>query len=153
VSDFTTYTLGLILHVLSAIVLLGPAFLLPLVPRVIAGTPPTPVLKLMLLIERYVAIFFVVQLFTGIWLILEADFASFGKQVWLHTSILLFVIAAGLSTGFQMPRVRKALAASERGDAAEVARLLRPAEKVVGPILGVLMVVIVVLMVWQPVAS
>jgi hypothetical protein len=74
----------------------------------------------------------------------------FGDARWLHVSITLFVIYAGLGTGYAGPRMRKAVKAGEAGDTAEVHRLLDPLDKVVGPVLGVLAAVILYLMLIKP---
>ena len=65
-------------------------------------------------IERRVLLFVVVQLVTGLGLIftdeLEYVRADFGGQWWLWVSMALFVVAAGVGTGFNAPRIRKAVA-------------------------------------------
>jgi hypothetical protein len=75
---------------------------------------------------------------------------QFGDARWLHISIALFLVYAGLGTGFAAPRMRKAVAAAQAGDAAGVRRLLDPLDKVVGPILGLLMAAILYLMLIKP---
>jgi hypothetical protein len=99
-------------------------------------------------------IFLVVQLLTGVGLIFTPHNQyirdDFGKYWWLQTSMLLFVIAGGIASGYNLPRIRKALEASEAGDTTTAATLLAPVEKITGPILGVLGAIIIVLMVWQP---
>ena len=103
-------------------------------------------------IARYATIGLAVILVTGIGLISDSPAVKgrFGDAHWLHLAIALFVVLAGLGTGYAAPRMRKALKAGEAGDAVEVHRLLDPLDKVVGPILGVLTAVIVYLMLVQP---
>jgi uncharacterized membrane protein len=103
-------------------------------------------------IGRYATIGVAVILVTGLGLISDSPAVKghFGDAHWLHLAIALFVVLAGLGTGFAAPRMRKAATAAEGGDAAEVRRLLDPLDKVVGPILGVLAAVIVYLMLIKP---
>jgi hypothetical protein len=147
------YRLLLVIHVLSAILLLGPAYLYPFLPRLV-DTASVPVLKLMRLIERNFMIFLVVQALTGVGLIFSDGGIglrnNFGKNWWLQLSMTLFIIAGGIGSGYNMPRVRKALEASEAGNEAEARTLLAPVEKVTGPLLGVIGAIIIVLMVWRP---
>jgi len=148
------YTFMLVVHVLAAIALLGPTFLLPALPKLVGSPSPHPVLQVVGHIEQRVTAFAVVQLVTGLGLIftdeLEYVRSDFLGQWWLWSSMALFVIAAGIGTGFNAPRVRKAVAASAAGNSAEAEELLAPIDKVTGPILGVMATVIIVLMVWQP---
>ena len=148
------YTLLLVIHVLAAIALLGPTYLLPFLPKLVASPMPHPVLQVVAHIERMVTIFVVVQLATGVGLIFTDELQylrdDFGSYWWLHVSMLLFLIAAGIGTGFNLPRTRQALAASTAGDTDRAEALLAPVEKVTGPVLGLLGTVIIVLMVWQP---
>jgi hypothetical protein len=148
------YTLMLVVHVLAAIALLGPTYLLPVLPKLVGTPTPHPAMQVIAHIERRVMVFVVVQLVSGLGLIftdeleyLRSDFAS---QWWLYVSMVLFVIAAGIGTGFNLPRTRQALEASQAGDAAKAQELLAPVEKVTGPLLGLVGTVIIVLMVWQP---
>jgi len=75
---------------------------------------------------------------------------NFGEATWLHISITLFLIAAGLGTGYAGPRMRKAVKAAQAGNGAEVKRLLDPLDKVVGPVLGLLFAAILYLMLIKP---
>jgi uncharacterized membrane protein len=146
------YKFLLFLHVFAAIVMMGPTFVLPATMKM-RGDPPNPmVLRIEYVIERYVTWFVVVQLVTGIGLISTSPAVKdhFGDARWLHISLALFVVYAGLGTGYAHPRMRKALKAGEAGDTAEVRRLLDPLDKVVGPILGVLAAAIVYLMLIKP---
>ena len=56
----------------------------------------------------------------------------------------------GLGTGFAGPRMRKAVKAAQAGNGAEVKRLLDPLDKVVGPVLGLLLAAILYLMLIKP---
>ena len=91
-------------------------------------------------------------LVTGIGLISTSPLVKddFGGATWLHIAITLFLVAAGLGTGYAAPRMRKAVKAGEAGDTAEVRRLLNPLDKVVGPVLGLLAAAILYLMLIKP---
>ena len=146
------YKVLLFLHVLSVIVGLGPTFALPGLMKLRGDAPSPAVLRVEYIISRYASIGLGVILLTGLGLISEspAVIDRFGEARWLHIGIALFIVYAGLGTGFAAPRMRKAVTAAEAGNAAEVKRLLDPLDKVVGPILGLLMAVILYLMLIKP---
>jgi len=146
------YQLLLFLHVFAVIAMLGPTYALPAFMK-LRSDPPSPVLlRAENLIGRFATWGLVVILVTGIGLISDSPAVKghFGDAHWLHLAIALFVVLAGLATGFAGPRMRKAVQAAEAGDGAGVRTLLDPLDKVVGPILGVLTAVIVYLMLAKP---
>ena len=146
------YNFLIFIHVFAVIAMLGPTYALPAIMK-LRGDPPSPaVLRAEHVIARYATIGLAVILVTGLGLISDSPAVKgrFGDAHWLHLAIALFVVLAGLGTGYAAPRMRKALKAGEAGDAVEVRRLLDPLDKVVGPILGVLTAVIVYLMLVQP---
>jgi len=146
------YNLLLLLHVLSVIAGLGPTYALPGLMKLRGDPPSAAVLRAEAVISRYATIAVVVILVTGIGLISTSPYVKgqFGDAHWLHLGIALFVVLAGLGTGYAAPRMRKAVSAAESGDAAGVHRLLDPLDKIVGPILGGLGAVIVYLMLVKP---
>ena len=146
------YKVLLFLHVLSVIVGLGPTYALPGLMKLRGEPPSAAVLRAEYVISRYATIGLGVILLTGLGLISESPAVSgrFGDARWLHIGITLFIVLAGLGTGYAAPRMRKAVKAGEAGDTAEVRRLLDPLDKVVGPILGVLGAAIVYLMLIKP---
>jgi uncharacterized membrane protein len=146
------YKVLLFLHVFAAIAMLGPVFLLPALMRMRGDPPSVTVLQVEYLIDKYATGFTVVALVTGAGLMSTSPLLEdrIGEAVWLHIAITLFVIVAGLGTGFVNPRVRKAVKAAEAGDAAEVRRLLDPVDKVVGPVLSILVAAILYLMLIKP---
>ena len=146
------YEVLLFLHVLAVIVGLGPTYALPGLMKLRGEPPSTAVLRAEYVIGRYASIGVGVILITGIGLITESPevIGRFGDVRWLHIGIALFVVLAGLGTGYAGPRMRKAVKAGEAGDTAEVRRLLDPLDKVVGPILGLLGAAIVYLMLVKP---
>ena len=146
------YKLLLFVHVFAIIAMLGPTYALPALMKLRGDPPSAAVLKAEYVIGRYATIGVAVILVTGLGLISDSPAVKghFGDAHWLHLAIALFVVLAGLGTGFAAPRMRQAARAGEAGDAAEVRRLLDPLDKVVGPILGVLGAVIVYLMLIKP---
>lgn len=146
------YKLLLFIHVFAAIAMLGPVFLLPALMKMRGDPPSVTILRVEYLIEKYATGFTVVALATGAGLMSTSPLLEdrIGEAVWLHISVTLFLVFAGLGTGFVNPRMRKALKAAEAGDAAEVRRLMDPLDKVVGPVLGVLVAAILYLMLMKP---
>jgi uncharacterized membrane protein len=146
------YKVLIFLHVLAVIVGVGPTFALPGLTKLRGDAPSPAVLQVEYVISRYASIGLGVILLTGIGLISESPFVigGFGDARWLHIAITLFLVYAGLGTGFAAPRMRKAVVAAQAGNAAEVRRLLDPLDKVVGPILGVLLAAILYLMLIKP---
>jgi uncharacterized membrane protein len=146
------YKVLVFLHVLAVIAGLGPTYALPGLMKLRGDPPSAAVLRAEHVISRYATVALVVILVTGIGLISSSPAVKhhFGDAHWLHLAIALFVVLAGLGTGYAAPRMRKAVTAGEAGDAAEVHRLLDPLDKVVGPILGLLGAAIVYLMLIKP---
>jgi uncharacterized membrane protein SirB2 len=146
------YKVLLFLHVLSVIVGVGPTFALPGLMKLRGDAPSPAVLQVEYVISRYASIGLGVILLTGVGLISESPLVigRFGEARWLHIAITLFLIYAGLGTGFAAPRMRKAVTAAQAGNAVEVRRLLDPLDKVVGPILGLLLAAILYLMLIKP---
>jgi hypothetical protein len=146
------YKFLLFIHVFAAIAMLGPTYLLPALMKMRGDPPSVTVLRIEYLIGRYATAFAVVALATGAGLMSTSPLVNdrVSEAVWLHVAITLFLIVAGLGTGFAGPRMKKAVKAGEAGDAAEVRRLLDPLDKVVGPIMGLLTAVILYLMLMKP---
>jgi uncharacterized membrane protein len=146
------YKVLLFLHVLAVIVGLGPTFALPGLMKLRGEPPSAAVLRAEYIISRYATIGVGVILLTGLVLISESPvvIGQFGEARWLHIAITLFLVLAGLGTGYAHPRMRKAVQAGEAGNTAEVRRLLDPLDKVVGPILGLLVAAILYLMLFKP---
>jgi hypothetical protein len=146
------YKFLLFIHVFAAIAMLGPTYLLPALMRMRGDPPAVTVLRIEYVIARYATGFTVVALATGAGLMSTSPLVNdrVGEAVWLHIAITLFLIVAGLGTGYAGPRMKKAVKAGEAGDTAEVRRLLDPLDKVVGPIMGLLTAVILYLMLFKP---
>ena len=146
------YKFLLFIHVFAAIAMLGPTYLLPALMKMRGDPPSVTVLRIEYVISRYATGFTVVALATGAGLMSTSPLVNdrVSEAVWLHIAIALFLIVAGLGTGYAGPRMKKAVKAGEAGDTAEVRRLLAPLDKVVGPIMGLLTAVILYLMVIKP---
>jgi hypothetical protein len=146
------YKFLLFIHVFAAIAMLGPTYLLPALMKMRGDPPSVTVLQVEYVIARYATGFTVVALATGAGLMSTSPLVNdrVSEAVWLHISITLFLIVAGLGTGYAGPRMKKAVKAGEAGDTGEVRRLLDPVDKVVGPIMGLLTAVILYLMLIKP---
>ena len=125
------YKVLVFLHVLAVIARLGPTYALPGLMKLRGDPPSAAVLRVEYVISRYATVSVAVILVTGIGLISSSPAVKhhFGDAHWLHLSIALFVVLAGLGTGYAAPRMRKAVTAGEAGDAAEVQPPARPARQ------------------------
>ena len=146
------YKFLIFIHVFAAIAMLGPTYLLPALMKMRGDPPSVTVLRVEYVIARYATGFTVVALVTGAGLMSTSPLLNdrVGEAVWLHIAITLFLIVAGLGTGYAGPRMKKAVKAGEAGDAAEVRRLLAPVDKIAGPIMGLLTAAILYLMLFKP---
>ena len=148
----TLYRILLFVHVVAAVMLLGPLFAHPLV-KTFRGTPLIPnVLKIEEALARLHVIGVVVMLLTGGWLITEspATDGRFGEATWLHLSLLLYVAWAGVTTGALVPALRKARAAQETAGDDEANRLLDLVDLRWVPVTAALVAVLTFLMTYKP---
>ena len=104
------YKVLLFLHLFAVIAMLGPTYALPALMKLRGDPPSAAVLKAEHAIGRYATIGIAVILVTGIGLISDSPAVKghFGDAHWLHLAIALFVVLAGLGTGFAAPRMRQA---------------------------------------------
>lgn len=147
------YKILLFLHVVSATALLGPIYVMPLLARMRgAEAPNVMVLKIEILLQRWVSAIAGVSLITGGWLIGESPIVKdhFGDARWLHFGMALFFVLAGLASGFAGPKTAKALNAVNDGDVPTANKLLAPVDRIVNPLNGVIGAVIIYLMVIKP---
>lgn len=140
----------LVIHVASAVALLGPTYLLPMLARIRGNPFSAQILEVEAVIGRYFGAFAVVALLSGGWLIGEVFEGNFTDARWLHLGMAIFFVMAGIGTGFCVPRTHKALAAAKAGDHETAAKLMEPVDKIAVPILAVLGVVVLWLMVIKP---
>jgi hypothetical protein len=147
------FTVLLVIHVLSAVMLIGPAGAFEVLGKKASELGPnggTEFLRAMLEIERkFVIPGAIISGITGVWMMVEVNLDKvLFDNTWLWTSILAYLIIMGLATGVDTPAIKRIVAASDAGQ--------QPAEKdikltkTLGPILGLLTAFIVVMMVWKP---
>jgi uncharacterized membrane protein len=149
----------LTLHVMGAIVGLGPTFAFPILAAM--GKKATPEGGLTLLestlgLEKKLInpILMTVQPITGVLLIwnrgLNVNFFS-GKNLWLIVGILAYVAATVIALRIFDPALEKMikLGRAGQGDTPEFGVLGAKLDKI-GPVLGVLAVIIMVMMIWKP---
>ena len=151
--------LVLFLHVLGAIIVIGPSFAFPLIAGQARRSPQNSHFAALVtdVIERKIIIpGAIVQGITGVLLIiaLGADLTS-PPWRWLIVGIVLYLIAIGYAVAVQAPTVAKMveLTKTPPGPEGPSPELLATAKKAQrgGMFLGLLIVVIVFLMVVKPV--
>ena len=154
-------TILLVLHVLSAIVGLGPTFTFAILGSVAGkrrGPDAIAVMDGMIAIERRLVIpGAVTQAVTGVLLIFARNWdEGFFDHTWLWVAILLYVIDSGLSLSVSSPSLHRLrdIAMAQTGPPtaeaqAEMAGLAKKT-KAVGAYLGISTIVIAILMVWKP---
>ena len=151
----------LALHVLSAIVGLGPSYAFAILGPLAGkrrGTDAIALMDGMIAIERRLVIpGAITQVVTGVLLIFARNWdEGFFGHTWLWVAILLYVIDSGLSTGVSSPALHRLsdIAKAQTGPPsaevqAEMGALAQRA-KVIGTYLGISTIVIAILMVWKP---
>ena len=147
----TLYRVLLFVHVVAAIMLLGPLFAHPLV-KTFRGNPVLAnVLKIEEALARLHVIGVVLMLVTGGWLIAESPATDdFGEATWLHISLVLFVAWAGLTTGGLVPTIRKARAAHESGGDQAAAPLLNKIDNLWVPLVSASVALLTFFMTYKP---
>jgi hypothetical protein len=140
----------LVIHVASAVALLGPTYLLPLLARMRGNPFSAQILQVEAIIGRYFGAFAMASLLSGGWLIGEVFEGNFSDARWLHIALAIFFVMAGIGTGFCVPRTHKALAAAKEGDQETARKLMEPVDKIAVPIVTVLGVVVLYLMLIKP---
>lgn len=151
--DLGNLTLWLVtIHVLSAIMLLGPSSAFGVLGKR-AASPETgghKMLEALLEIEHKMVIpGSIIQLITGIWLIArlgyDQDFFSHG---WLWVSILMFLTILTLSVFVDTPAIRRTVVAANAGQAPDPKDI--SLAKKLGPVFGILFIAIAFLMMTKP---
>jgi uncharacterized membrane protein len=159
VFNATWFTVLLVLHVMGAIMGLGPTFGFAIIGPAI-GKQEHPagslaLLRVMHAIEQRMVlpILGVVQLVSGIGLIynrgLNHHFFS-SERAWLVAGIGLYIVALGLAMGVDVPSMGKLIHKAEAGQIDEEFGRLQKKVQMLGPVLTVLAVAIMVLMIWKP---
>lgn len=150
------FTLWKVLHVLSAIVLFGPSFSFPIIGMLAKkGNDVRSSLHIIDTIsKKFLIPADIVMPVTGM-LMIVASHGVFNPMLkqnrWLLSGIILFVIMAIIGNFIQHPLVKRAVALADAGkmDTPEFGQVMAKSAKI-GPVLGVLLISIVVLMVWKP---
>jgi uncharacterized membrane protein len=154
----TRYELLLVVHVLGALLFFGGAFVAAVVFEAAARRERPAEVALLLGLARFGALIVlagaVLVLGAGLWL--ASDIDQLG-ETWLVLSLVLFVAALGLgSAGGRRPKRARRLAselatAGAAESSSELQRLLRdPWSRASNYTSSALVIVILVLMVWQP---
>jgi len=167
-SDETVYGIVLLLHILTAIVGFGGVQLNGLYAQQ-AQQRPGPggvaINQAVYSVSKVAEIFIYLTFVFGFLLVLlaENDLIGFG-QVWISLSMLLYIVALGLSHGVLFPSVRKANALAEelansegpppgaQGPPPQVVQLEALGKKIgmTDMVLKLMLVAILVLMIWKP---
>lgn len=140
------------IHVLSAIMLLGPSTAFGILGK--RASDPTKgghkMLEAMLDIEHKMVLpGSAIQLITGVWLIAELDLdKDLFANGWLWTSIVAFAVILFLSIVIDTPAVRRIVAAGNANRAPDQKDL--KIAKGLGPVFGILFLYIAAMMVMKP---
>jgi uncharacterized membrane protein len=155
----TWFAVLLVIHVMGAIMGLGPTFAFSIIgPAIGKQENPAASLALMKIMEKIerglvIPILLVIQLGSGILLIfnrgLNHDFFS-GHRAWLLIGIGLYVIAMVISLAVDVPAMGKLVHKAEAGQIDEEFGRLVKVTQSLGPVLTVLALGIMVLMIWKP---
>jgi hypothetical protein len=142
------------LHVLSAIIGLGPTFSFPFL-GIMSEKQPSAARALqetVLLISTRLVIPVVVVLgLTGVLLIAKTHI-NLSTNAWLGAGIILYVLVLAAAILYQVPTEKKILAllGTGGGPPDPQLRTLMNGQRAVGVAMGLSVVVIAVLMVWKP---
>lgn len=147
----------IVLHVLSAIIGIGATFTLGILGSLSGRLGPaagTALMEGQVAIEKRLINPLALGLLplTGALMIFARGWnTDFWSHTWLWLAIVLYIIAAGLSTSVAQPGLHKALdlAKGGQGGSPEFMGLIKTQQRI-GPFLSLLAVAITVLMVWKP---
>lgn len=141
-----------VIHVASAILLIAPSGAFAVLGK--RASDPAKggfhMLEAMLEIEhKYVLPGSVVQLVTGLWLMVRLDLdQNLFDHLWLVISLVLFIALLGLSTAVDIPAIKRIVAAAKAGNAPDPKDI--KVSMVLGPIFGIMFVIITFLMMIKP---
>jgi uncharacterized membrane protein len=159
----TLYQVSVAVHVMLAIVVLGPTFAYPLMQAIaerrFRRQLPTVLNIIHTIDTRFVSPGALLIIGTGIYQWIKGNW-DMGSDQWLAISFGLFIVLLGLATAVMNPAVAKAEAAAQRmveaagptGDvelSEEYKQAVRPVN-ILGPLLGIGVLVIVYLMMIKP---
>jgi uncharacterized membrane protein len=148
-------TILFVVHIGGAILGLGPTGAFSVMGKM-AATPGygLALIDAMVSIESKIVtpVALITQPVSGVLLIAKTgrDKDFFG-HTWLWVAILLYAIILGLSYFSSLPRLKRMVAMMKAGDTGspELQKLIGIENKI-GPVFGVLFVIIIVLMIWKP---
>ena len=147
----------LLIHIGGAILGFGPTFafsVLGPLARDKQGPEGVAILEGIVAIERklVIPIAVVTQPLTGVLLIFESGYNNdFFSHIWLWVSILIFAVALYTAIFLQTPTIEKMIKLARGGQAqGEEFGSLAARMQMTGPLLGVMLLVIIVLMILKP---
>ncbi|MCA1831374.1 MAG: DUF2269 family protein [Actinomycetota bacterium] len=147
----------LIVHVTMAVIMVGAGYVYPLIMANMKDGGPSrlALARVMKMVSRgFTMPFVLIQPLTGAGLILTTHnlWNPFHSQNrWLFASILIFIVIFLLDTFFAGPAIVRMNKLAEAGDYdGEAFKKDLTALSKVGPIFGILFVIITVLMIWKP---
>lgn len=146
----------MVVHIGGAIALFGPTFVYPFLGAIAQkeGSDPKTVMRVGHAITKYLVVpADYVMPASGALLILQSKglWDPFDKSNrWLLGSIILFTVMYALANLIVLPTERKAHALAEQGNIGPEFGALMQKQAKVGPILGMLMVAIIILMIVKP---
>jgi len=154
------FTILIVLHVLGAIAGIGPTYAFGLIGSMAKKESPEgsrALLRALVKINSAMPtpVFFVLQPLTGALLIFNRSSirANFWKEEWLLISIGIYILLVVLIVPDNR-HLKRALELADAGQAntEEFQGLMAKAQKV-GPILGILVTTLIVLMIWKPLSE
>ncbi|MFN2609794.1 MAG: DUF2269 family protein [Actinomycetota bacterium] len=147
----------LLIHVGGAIIGLGPTMTFAVLGKLseIAETPPAKlaIMEAISNIERKLVtpVALVTQPVSGVLLIFKLGLNKhFFANYWLWISILLFTGILSLSYGVSSPSVKTVIAKMRAGTFDETAMAAVKKIKTVGPLIGIMFLIVIVLMILRP---
>jgi len=159
VGNTTWFSVLLVIHVMGAIIGLGPTFAFAIIgPAIGKQESPAGSMALMQIMEKIekglvVPILIVVQLGTGILLIfnrgLNVGFFN-SHRAWLVAGIGVYIVSMTIALGINTPALHKMIHKAKAGQIDEEFGRLVKTSQTFGPILTILGVAIIILMVWKP---
>jgi len=158
VDNWTWFAILISIHIIGAIVGIGPAFTFGIIGAVTEKAPDGAVLSLLLAtrrIERWLLVPVVryTQWTTGVLLIfnrgLNRGFFAW-RHAWLITAILLYIVLVLLGEFIFGPALKKSFELAEQGrPKAEIDAIAARLAKI-GPIFPLATLTIAILMIWKP---
>ncbi|HEX9775916.1 MAG TPA: DUF2269 family protein [Actinomycetota bacterium] len=146
-----------LVHIGGAIAGIGPTFGFAVMGKMIEKTPPPgnlAILETLMAIETKVVtpVALITQPLSGALLIFDRGLDTlFFQQEWLYVSIIAYIAVLVISYGIDNPAIHRVVKLAKEGKAGtpEFEANKKTTQRL-GPILGILTVLIIFMMVWQP---